>query len=159
MSLRYRVRPSGGCADPPSSIKNGYMGAPRTASVTAIVVSAVLAGCSFIGVAPPPDTPERQCTEGSALPGLDAIFGVVLSIGGTVVAVGASVSSGCSDCGGIRDTIRDAGLVALGVGVLYGASSISGFIRTSKCREYHQARRPEPRSPLPAVTSKEASDE
>jgi hypothetical protein len=119
----------------------------------------MLASCSFIGVAPPPDTPERRCTEGSELPGLDAVLGVLFTIGGAVVLGIAAGPHGCSDCGGIEAAVLDAGLVALGLGIVYDASSISGFIRTSECRDYHHARRGEPRSPPPLVAPSEAPDE
>ncbi len=102
----------------------------------ALALSALLVGtpsCSVLLVRGPPSGPEptagSSCTRGNAIPILDA------ALAGTSLAIGiALVGAGTADTEGWTAPIAVVGggfvLEALG----FGASSLIGFHRTSRCR-------------------------
>lgn len=103
----------------------------------ALALSALLAGtsgCSILLVRGPATGPEplagASCTRGNGVPILDAVLaGTSLAVGVTLVAAGTADPEGWT----APIAVVGGGFVVEALG--FGASSLIGFHRTSRCRE------------------------
>ncbi|MGE5186757.1 MAG: hypothetical protein ACM31C_32105 [Acidobacteriota bacterium] len=90
----------------------------------------MLAGCSFIGVTPPPEQPAVgtpiECTDEMTAPVLDGITGVVSAFAGV-----ASLRSDCPECG----LDRASGIGGLAVSAILVFSAAYGTKQVGECRD------------------------
>jgi hypothetical protein len=88
-------------------------------------------GCSFLFVDGPPAQHQKMayfdCTSSNALPVIDVALGGIYGIG-AASELATSVDSGTT-------SDRTSAFVALGAATLFVASGITGFSKTSSCRE------------------------
>jgi hypothetical protein len=102
---------------------------PLRSAASALLVSALLSGCSFAFVDGPPTVhkqlPYFECTSSNAWPTVDLALGGIyglesaLSLSGS----GPALNSGAASA------------VAVGMAALFIASAVSGYEKTSSCRD------------------------
>lgn len=92
------------------------------------------AGCSVFLVHGPPAAHERlsafSCTRANVLPVLDAAAAGVALMAGVPL-----ISTGAGDTGGWTTGYAIVGAAFAFDGLVFGASAVSGFGKTSRCRE------------------------
>jgi hypothetical protein len=103
-------------------------------AVLAAIFALFPAGCSFAFVDGPPTThkqlPYFDCTSSKVLPTVDAVIGGAYGIGAVASLAGSSSSGTYSSSNDRSDTIL-AGATA----ILFVASAVYGYQKTSSCRE------------------------
>jgi hypothetical protein len=109
---------------------------------------ALLSGCSWMQVTPPPEAAPRdtrpECTESRAAPIADTVYAVAnfgFAIAGAVMIATTPKSCTGAFCGVGLAAQRQLGGMAvisgLVAGPLYTASAEYGFRNTARCRELH----------------------
>lgn len=93
-----------------------------------VALAAASGGCSWVFVDGPPaahkQLPYFECTSSNAWPVVDTVFGVATALEAATL-LASTRSSGANT----------AAAVAAGEAVIFGASAVSGYQKTSSCRE------------------------
>ncbi len=126
----------------------------RRAVALFLAAGALLPGCSFFFVQPPPPEPmwerlpDASCTTSRFWPAIDAV--AALAQLGQGVLVSPTGQAG-------RTSLTNDEKIATGVGVaLWGISSVVGFARTGRCEDYQRFVRAQTWRPPPMVTPQPA---
>jgi hypothetical protein len=100
---------------------------------SALLLSTVLSGCSFLFVDGPPSShkqlPYFECSSGKGWPTVDLVYG------GLVGIESIALFSASSDFSSSSSDVKSMAAVAAGEAVLFIASAVYGYGKTSDCRE------------------------
>ena len=127
---------------------------PHPSRPLAIVLAILSSGCSWAMVARPPPLPVEPlaplaCTTETAPPIVDAVVAATGITAGALAVALSDRAGYCADSSTATSTARCprdrslvvGGLVAMGLGVVAGASSVTGLSRTARCHELDRLQR------------------